>query len=67
MMASSVWILVIWVVAICALMGRRLYGKSLQELFDESDREHHRVQAVIARHPHGGTWHQFSRWLAESV
>ena len=65
-MSASVWILVVLLVTIAVVMGRRLYGKTLDQLFDETEQDHHRIHAVLARHPQGGTWQQYSRWLAEA-
>ena len=65
-MFSSGWIVVVLLVAIAALMAWRMRGKSLERMFEDAEREHHHVHDVIARHPHGGTWWEFSRWLKEN-
>jgi len=62
---GSVWILLVLLVAIVALMASRTRGRSMDQLFAEREREHHQVHAVLARHPHGGSWREFSRWLDE--
>ena len=58
-----VWIVVVLLVIICALFGRRLYGKTLEQIFEETEREHIRVHSVLAQHPRGGTWAEYKRWL----
>jgi len=35
----------------------------LDQLIDRAEHEHHRVHKVISRHPRGGTWQQYQRWL----
>lgn len=62
---GTVWILLVLLVAILALMVPRMRGRSMDQLFAEREREHHHVHAVLARHPHGGDWRAFSRWMEE--
>jgi len=64
-MNGSVWIVVLLLVAMAVYMGRRLWGKSFDELFADQEREHHHVHRVLARHPHGGNWTDFRRWMDE--
>ena len=45
--------------------ARRARGKSLDDLFADHHRDHHRVQRVIEKYPTGGTWAQYRGWMEE--
>lgn len=36
--------------------------QSFTEILDRRAEEHHRVTAVLAQHPHGGSWREYRRW-----
>jgi hypothetical protein len=44
------------------IRGRRFAGRSFNEILDSRSAEHHRVMAVFAEHPHGGTYRDYRRW-----
>ncbi len=44
---------------------RCIRGKSLDDLFADHHRNHHRVQQVIEKYPTGGTWAQHRSWMEE--
>ena len=52
--------LVVWFI-------RRAWGKSMDDLFVQSDHEHHQVHGVIAKYPRGGTWSQYLAWMQEEA
>ncbi len=46
-------------------LWRPMRGETSARLIERSEMEHHLVLAVIAEHPRGGTWAQFSEWLRQ--
>jgi len=52
-------------VLIALLFWRQARGCSLDELFARDLRLHERVHRVLVRHPGGGRWRQFRRWMEE--
>jgi len=50
--------------ALLLLMFRRaMRGRSFAEMMARSEGEHHRVLRVIKRHPQGGSWREYRRWM----
>ncbi len=66
-MASSGWI----VYALAALSGllfwRHGLFKGLDAQFQAADDEHHHVHRVLHKHPRGGAWPEFKRWMDEEA
>lgn len=62
-MIESVWILHGLLAAILIYFWWQVRAASMDALLARATREHHRVHAVLARHPRGGTWRQYRRWL----
>ncbi|MFC1666067.1 hypothetical protein ACFL17_10680 [Pseudomonadota bacterium] len=54
--------------ALCILftMWQQVKGKSLAVLIDESHHLHQRVGEVYAKHPAGGTWGKYQKWMHET-
>lgn len=59
------WILYVLLAALLFLFWRKTRGLSFDDLLDRSARDHHHVQRVIAKHPHGGAWQEHQRWMQE--
>lgn len=64
-MFESGGILYVLLAALLYMFRRHTRGCSLEDLLERSERDHHAVHAVLARHPRGGSWPQFRRWLRE--
>lgn len=64
MIASGI-ILYPLLLAILILFWRRTRGRSFRDLLEQDARTHHLVQRVLAKHPHGGNWREYRRWMAE--
>ncbi len=54
-------------VVLVAMLWRRMWGLSSEQLFERAAQEHHLVLAVTHVHPRGGNWQQHQRWLAEQA
>lgn len=52
-------------VLIVLLFWRQARGCSLDDLFARDLDLHRRVHRVLERHPLGGSWRQFRRWMEE--
>lgn len=46
-------------------MWRRVKNKSLDDLIHESHHLHLQVGAVYTKHPAGGDWKTYQRWMQE--
>ena len=55
--------LAIWILF---TMWQRVKGKTLISLVDESHHLHQQVGEVYARHPAGGNWEKYQRWMDEA-
>jgi hypothetical protein len=64
-MIESGMILYVLLFAILALLWSRVRGLSFEALLERSGREHHRVHGVLAKHPGGGAWRDYTGWLRE--
>jgi hypothetical protein len=64
-MIYSGLILHLLLAAIVLQFWRNSRGMSVDELLERSAREHHVVKEVHARHPLGGTWKEYRKWVAE--
>ncbi|NIR32763.1 MAG: hypothetical protein GWN84_26390 [Gammaproteobacteria bacterium] len=64
-MIDSGGILYILLAVIVYMFWRRSHGMSLEELLDRSGHEHELVRSVHERHPRGGPWREYRRWMAE--
>ena len=62
---GSVWIVLVLLVGVATYIGRRIWGKSFDDMIADQEREYHDIHAVLARHPKGGTWPEFRRWMEE--
>lgn len=51
--------LILWV------FWKRVRGQTLEQLLHEGALEHHRVLEFHQKHPQGGTWGEYKRWLTE--
>ena len=61
----SGYILYAFLFLILISMWRRVRGQSFYDLLARSAREHHLVQEIATKHPYGGTWREFKRWMQE--
>ncbi len=51
--------------AIIYVIWRKLRGRSIEEIVEDSAHEHRALLDVAANHPEGGTAKQYSDWLSE--
>ncbi len=54
-------------VVLVAMLWRRMWGLSSEQLFERAAQAHHLVLAVTHVHPRGGHWQQHQRWPAEQA
>lgn len=59
------WVLYPLLAVLLYAFWRRMRGRTLDDLLARSAHEHHRVLRILARHPYGGSWRQFRRWMEE--
>lgn len=52
-------------VAIIVMFWLKIRKKSLDDLLEQSNRDHHQVQKVIAKHSCGGSWKEHQQWMKE--
>lgn len=64
-MIESGVILYLLLVVIVSLFWKEMRGRTFEDFLEQNAREHHLVQMVITRHPHGGTWKQYQQWIRE--
>ena len=53
--------------ALVFLFWRRARGRPLDDLVAGQADAHEHVHRVLAKHPHGGTWRQFVRWMEDET
>ncbi len=58
-------ILYLLLVAIVVMFWLKVRNKSLEDLLEQSDRDHHHVQKVIAKYSYGGSWNEHQQWMKE--
>ena len=56
-------ILIPLLLAILYYFWRQVAGLSMDGLFARSAEEHDHVLKVLAKHPDGGSWQEFERWM----
>jgi len=56
-------ILIPLLLAILYYFWRQVAGLSMDDLFERSASEHYRIHKMLAKHPDGGTWLDFQRWM----
>ena len=59
-------ILIPLLLAILYYFWRQVVGLSMEGLFKRSASEHHRVHKMLAKHPDGGSWQDYQRWMREA-
>ena len=52
-------------VLLSALMLSRTFGRSFDELITKSRDEHHAMTRIFEKHPRGGAWRDFRKWLGD--
>jgi hypothetical protein len=61
-------IVVYVILALLVIMfWRRARGRSLEEIFAQSEADHHGVNDVHAAYPLGGTWKQHLQWMQDAA
>jgi hypothetical protein len=58
-------ILYLLLAAIIVMFWLKIRKKSLDDLLEQSNRDHHHVQKVIAKHSYGGSWNEHQQWMKE--
>jgi len=61
--ASEGYLLYLVVTALLVLFWRHLRGLSFDALLTRAETQHHHVHRVLAKHPNGGTWHDYQDWM----
>jgi hypothetical protein len=64
-MIISGWFLYLLVVLFILLFWIKVRGLTFEELLERSVHEHEYVKIIFAKHPQGGSWHEFKQWLKE--
>lgn len=64
-MAELGWLLYVVLAVLLAYFWSNVRGCSFDDLLERAIREHHRVHAMIAKHPSGGTWAEHKRWMRD--
>lgn len=64
-MAELGWLLYVILAALLLYFWSNVRGCSFDELLERATLEHHRVHKVLAKHPSGGTWAEYKRWMRE--
>jgi len=59
-------ILYVLLFAILLVFWWRTRRQSLGDLLERATRDHHHVHDVLAKHPRGGTWKDYKRWMQEN-
>ncbi len=67
MMADLGWLLYGVLAALLYYFWTKVRGASLDDLLERANSEHHRVHAVLAKHPKGGAWAEYKRWMGGKV
>ncbi len=61
--ASAGYLLYLIVAALLVLFWRHIRGLSFDALLARAAKQHHHVHRVLAKHPEGGTWHEYQVWV----
>ncbi len=61
------WLLYIILAVLLFFCFPHFRGKSMEDLFDDSEELHHQVHGVGKHHPKGGTWSEHNAWLADEI
>jgi hypothetical protein len=61
----SEYILLLLLIALCAMFWRARSGLTFDELLDTGHHHHVQVLATNTAHPKGGTWAEHQGWMAE--
>jgi hypothetical protein len=62
-MLETGWPLFVLLGALLFYFWTRVRGASLDELFERQHEEHVAVHKVLHKHPKGGTYQEFNRWM----
>lgn len=65
-MTSLAPILIPLLLAILFYFWGQVAGLSMQDLFKRSASEHFRIHKMLAKHPDGGSWQDYQRWMGEA-
>lgn len=61
------WMLYIVLAVLLFFVFPHFRGKSMEDLFEDSEALHHQVNAVGAEHPRGGSWAQHRAWMKDAA
>lgn len=62
-MAEMGWLLYVVLAALLFYFWTKVRGASMDELMERQHEEHVAVHKVLHKHPKGGTYEEFSRWM----
>jgi len=66
-MATLGWLLYVMLAVLLYYFWTKVRGYSYDDLLERATHEHHQVHAVLAKHPRGGSWAEYKRWLANET
>ncbi len=66
-MASSGWAVYVLAAALGVMFWRHGLLQGLDRRLAAADEEHFHVHRVLHKHPHGGSWSEFKRWMNEEA
>ena len=58
-------ILYLLLVAIIVMFWLKTRKKSLDDLLEQSARDHHHVQKVMTQYSRGGSWKEYQQWMKD--
>ena len=58
-------ILYLLLFAIIVMFWLKMRNKTLDDLLEQSNCDHHHVQKVIAKNSYGGSWDEYQQWMNE--
>jgi hypothetical protein len=65
--SSGGYLLYLLVAALLVLFWRQVRGLSFDTLLARAAEQHHHVHRVLAKHPEGGSWHEYQDWMQEEA
>ena len=66
-MLESGWLLYLLLGALLYYFWSKVRGASLDELIEHQHETHIRVHKVLHKHPKGGTFEEYKRWMRGKV
>jgi len=66
-MAELGWLLYVVLAVLLYYFWTKVRGCSPDDLLERATHDHHRVHDVLAKHPQGGSWAEYKRWMAEEA